>query len=107
MISKEISLYEEVKDEYGGVKYRIDTVLKGDGETPVLRTIGLGKPMGYKDNGEAIIPEIDEDELKERQKNFMAEAIKEQKALCVENGVDPDLVNIINAERKSDADHEQ
>ena len=31
---------------------------------------------------------------------MMAEAIKEQKKLCIANGVDPDLVNIINAEKK-------
>ena len=30
----------------------------------------------------------------------MAAAIKEQKKLCVENGVDPDLVNIIGLEKK-------
>lgn len=101
LINKVVNLYEEVKDDNGSVKYRIDTMLSGNGETPVLRTIGLEKPIGYTDNGEAIISEVDEEDLKKRQKNFMAEAIKEQKNLCVENGVDPSLVNYFGAEKES------
>ena len=31
----------------------------------------------------------------------MAEAIKEQKNICVENGVDPSLVNYFGAEKES------
>lgn len=38
--------------------------------------------------------------IKDEKQKFMAEAIKEQKKLCIENGVDPDLVNILNAEKK-------
>lgn len=101
LINKVINLYEEVKDDNGSVKYRIDTVLSGNGETPILRTIGLEKPIGYNDNGEAIISEVDEEDLKKRQKNFMAEAIRVQKDLCVENGVDPSLVNYFGAEKES------
>lgn len=101
LINKVVNLYEEVKDNNGNVKYRIDTMLSGNGETPILRTIGLEKPIGYTDSGEAIISEVNEEELKKRQKDFMAEAIRVQKDLCVENGVDPNLVNYFGAEKES------
>ena len=38
--------------------------------------------------------------LPNAKRELMAAAIKEQKKLCVENGVDPDLVNIIGLEKK-------
>ena len=101
MIKKEVNLYEDVVDENGNLMYRIDTVITGNGETPVMRTIGLNAPVGYQDNGEVILKDIDEDRLKIKQKEFMAEAIKEQKNLCVENGVDPSLVNYFGAEKES------
>lgn len=101
MIKKEVNLYEDVIDENGNLMYRIDTVITGNGETPVMRTIGLNTPVGYRDNGEVILKDINEDRLKIKQKEFMAEAIKEQKNLCVENGVDPSLVNYFGAEKES------
>ena len=98
-MQKTIILNDEVKNTDGQVFAKMRTVLNGDGATPNVMTMGVG-PIGFSDDGKPIIAQQNEDLLKEKQQEMMATAIKEQKALCVENGVDPDLVNIINAERK-------
>lgn len=100
-MEKIIILNDQVKDKNGLVIARFQTYLRGDGSTPVIQTSGGNNGViGYDDSGSPIMG-IEEDKLIENEtRKFMAEAIKEQKKLCVENGVDPDLVNIINAEKK-------
>ncbi|MCL8203760.1 hypothetical protein M5361_00700 [Ligilactobacillus agilis] len=83
----------------GQQQYGLRTILKGDGATPVVMTVGFDTPAGYDDNGRPIYREID-DELKQVQQDFMAEAIKEQKKLSEANGIDPSVVNIIGAEKE-------
>lgn len=99
MIEKFVVLGNTVKDKKGVVA-QMRTVLKGDGATPDIMTIGGEKTIGYNDDGSPIAEQIDSDFLEKEQQKMMAEAIKEQKKLCVENGVDPDLVNILHAEKK-------
>lgn len=104
-MKKTITLEDEVLNDDKQVIAKMQVVLRGDGSTPNIVTVG-GMPIGYHDNGTAIIPETPQEKLDEAHQNMMAVAIKEQKALCVENGVDPDLVNILNAEKQV-SDHEQ
>lgn len=101
-MEKIIMLRDDIKDKNDNKIAQMTTYLKGDGATPVVQTIGgdMTGIIGYADNGEAIMAEQQDATIKSAQKEFMAEAIKEQKKLCVENGVDPDLVNILNAEKK-------
>ena len=97
--NKTVILSGDVKDEKGNVFASMRTVLEGDGSTPVIMTMGNQKVVGFKDDGTPIVPKVQEDKLKVVQKELQAEAIRQQKELCIENGVDPELVNIINAER--------
>ena len=79
--------------------FAMSTVLKGDGATPIVQTMGFDTPSGYKDDGTPVYTTPDE-QIKEAQKEFMAVAIAEQKSLCEENGVDPSLVNVVGAEKE-------
>lgn len=79
--------------------FAMSTILKGDGATPVVQTIGFDTPTSYKDDGTPVYTTPDE-QIKEAQKEFMAAAIAEQKSLCKENGVDPNLVNKVGAEKE-------
>lgn len=108
-MEKTVFLSDEVKDNQGNVVASLSTALHGDGATPIVQTVGSGASgiIGYKDNGEPILSKSTDAIIENAQQNFMAEAIKEQKKLCVENGVDPDLVNILNAEKKVDTNNEQ
>lgn len=107
-MEKTVFLSDEVKDNQGNVIARLSTALHGDGATPIVQTVGSGATsiIGYKDNGEPIIAKSTDSMIENAQQGFMAEAIKEQKKLCVENGVDPDLVNILNAEKKENTNNE-
>lgn len=98
-MKKTVILEEEVKNSEGLVFAKMRTVLRGDGSTPNVMSMGMSASIGFNDDGTAILPKHEDEVLKIRQTQMMAEAIKEQKQLCVENGVDPELVNIINAER--------
>lgn len=102
MIKKEIRLTEDINDMNGNVCATFQTTLKGDGSTPELMVIGgQNSIIGYTDQGLPIVDKQVDKLINDKKAEFRARAIKEQKALCVENGVDPELVNIINAERKS------
>lgn len=79
--------------------FAMSTVLKGDGATPIVQTMGFDTPTSYKDDGTPVYNTPDE-QIKEAQKEFMAAAIAEQKSLCKENGVDPNLVNKVGAEKE-------
>lgn len=99
-MKKTIVLTDEVKNSNGTVVASFSTYLEGDGSTPIVQTIGgEATIVGYEDNGSPIIETSIDELIDVQRQKFMATAIKEQKALCVENGVDPELVNIINAER--------
>ena len=80
----------------------IQVDLSGDGSTPEPLTVLIGSPhiIGFNDDGSPIYDEGIQQLIKDEEQAFMAEAIKEQKKLFIENGVDPDLVNILNAEKK-------
>ena len=101
-MKKTVVLTDEVKDSNDRLIARMRVVLNGDGSTPNIMTMGTDSPIGYKDDGTPIFPEVDDDLLKQRQQEMMAEAIKEQKQLTEENGGDPAKVNIIGAEKEND-----
>lgn len=105
-MKKTVILEDEVKNNNEQTIAKMQVYLTGDGSTPNVLTMG-GMPIGYHDDGSPIIPKSSNELIENAQQNFMAEAIKEQKKLCVENGVDPDLVNILNAEKKVNTDNEQ
>ena len=104
-MKKTIILNDEVRNDDGHVFAKMRTILVGDGATPNIMTMGVG-PMGFNDDGKPIMAERNEELLRQHHEEMMAEAIKEQKELCVENGVDPELVNIINAERGESRNNE-
>lgn len=101
-MKKIVTLVEDIKDNNGHVVATMLTALRGDGSTPVIQTSSSNQAsiIGYQDDGSVILNGATDILIKNAQKKFMATAIKEQKKLCVENSVDPDLVNILNAEKK-------
>lgn len=105
-MKKTVILEEDVKNNAGQVFAKMRTVLRGDGSTPNVMSMGMSTPIGFNDDGTAILPEQEDEVLKIHQTQMMAAAIKEQKKLCIENGVDPELVNIINAERGESRNNE-
>ena len=106
-MEKTIFLADNVKDNQGNIIAKLSTALRGDGATPIVQTVGTGTNgiIGYQDDGSPIFSKLPDTLIENAQQNFMAEAIKEQKKLCVENGVDPSLVNIFNAEKKVDTNN--
>lgn len=101
-MEKQIYLKENIKDNNGNVIATMATTLNGDGATPSIVTLGgEGSIIGYSDDGRAIVERADDQLIKAKRQEFMSKAIEEQKKLCIENGVDPELVNIINAERRA------
>lgn len=101
MVQKKIVLTEKVN--YNGEEIAtLQVNLFGDGATPAILTFGNGMSgvIGYRDDGTVILDENVDRVIEEARTKFMAKAIKEQKKLCVENGIDPELVNILNAEKK-------
>lgn len=105
-MKKTIILEDEVLSENNQVVAKMSTTLKGDGSTPDIMTIG-GFPIGFNDDGTPIIAEVSDKKLEQAHADMMAVAIKEQKALCEENGVDPELVNILDAEKEVKSDEQQ
>lgn len=101
-MQKNITLVEKVFNYKNEEIATMQTVLTGDGSTPIITVYGSGLSniIGYNDDGTAIIDNTTNKLIEEAKPKFMAKAIKEQKKLCVENGVDPDLVNIIGLEKK-------
>lgn len=100
-MEKTTILTHEIKDENGNTVANMVTYLSGDGSTPIIQTNGTGGVIGYADNGEVILDDSIDELIEIEQKKMMAVAIKEQKNLCVENGVDPSLVNYFGAEKES------
>lgn len=101
-MEKVVILKDNVLDDSGNVVAEMLTRLDGDGSTPLVQTTGPANVLGFNDDGTPILNMSEEHDklIESAQQGFMAEAIKEQKRLCVENGVDPNLVNIIDAEKK-------
>lgn len=105
-MKKEIVLTNDVKNNDDQVIAKLEVYLNGDGSTPNVM-MSSGRVIGYDDDGRQIVEKPDNEMIKKAQQKFMAEAIKEQKALCVENGVDPDLVNIFDAEKRQNTEEEK
>lgn len=97
-MEKQIVLQDDVSDTNGHKIAEMRVVLNGDGSTPNIMTVGADRPIGFNDDGTAILPELDETVLKKAQQKMMAEAIQLQKELTKENGGDPSKVNMIGAE---------
>ena len=93
-----VVLTDEVKDSNDKLIAQMRVVLNGDGSTPNVMTMGTDNPIGYNDDGTPIFPDIDDSLLKSAQQRMMAQAIKVQKKLTKENGIDPSVVNIYGAE---------
>lgn len=88
-ITKKLTLEYDDADK----PYKFQTVLVGDGTTPVVMAVGTNSIIGYNDDGTPIFKDLDEDQLKSDQREFMASAIAAQKQLTAENGLDPETVN--------------
>ena len=100
-MKKTVVLTDEVKDSDDRLIAQMRVVLNGDGSTPNVMTMGTDNPIGYNDDGTPIFPDIDDSLLKSAQQRMMAQAIKVQKQLTKENGIDPSVVNIIDAEKEN------
>lgn len=86
----------------GNVLMNLKSVLYGDGATPTYISFGTGDTIeGYNDDGSPILSDLLEKEQKQVEQQFMAYLIKEQKAFSKENGIDPSVVNIIDAEKEN------
>lgn len=101
-INKAVELTGEVTNPDGTHVCTIYCKAYGDGSTPTYTVAGGGSRqiLGYRDDGSVILSNNMNDLIDDGCAKIMAQAIKIAKELCVENGVDPDLVNIINAEKK-------
>ncbi len=101
-MEKSIKLIDKINNAQGKQLAVIQAEVKGDGSTPspMIAMMGSAGIIGFKDNGTPIVDPTVDQIINEAKKKFMAEAIKEAKKLCIENGVDPDLVNILNAEKE-------
>ena len=101
-LKKTIILTDTIENANGDEIAEMQTYLTGDGSTPVVRTMGLSEPIGYSDDGRAILPEQDDKVIEKRQQEFMAAAIAEQKDFCKQNGVDLGGRRIIKKKNKED-----
>lgn len=90
-MKKEVYLTDTVTDESGADIAVMKVVLDGDGSVPNIMTQGL--TVGYHDDGTPILPDDNDGLLKQAHQKMMAAAIKEQKQLTKENGMDPSVVN--------------
>lgn len=97
-MKKTVYLSNDVIDDNGNKVAEMIVKLEGDGATPIIQTTGRSNIKGFNDDGSPIIEKVNDKLLENAHQEFMAKAIKEQKKLCVENGINPDLVNITGAE---------
>lgn len=89
----EYTIKREIKNTNGIVIANMIGTFKGNGDTPVIMTVGTGAPIGYNDDGTAILLDTDEQAVQEAQKAFMAELIAKNKQLSEINGYNKDDVN--------------
>ena len=107
-----IGEFKKASPSHGTMNSKVDLTLRIDQYNKAVDAISCLTEEDYFKGGVEYLKSIrsmsdlpiirkDYDHIiKKAETKFMAEAIKEQKAFCEENGVDPDLVNIINAERE-------
>lgn len=89
----EYTITRQINNTNGVVIANMVGTFKGQGDTPVIMTIGTGAPVGYNDDGTAILLDTDEQAVKDAQKAFMAELIAKNKKLSEINGYNQDNVN--------------
>ena len=93
-IKKEITLTADILDSNGNAVYTMNTMVSGDGTLPMMTTtLKAQAPVSYTDLGVPVYSDIPDSDMTQATQDFMARAIKEQKALTVENGGDPSTVN--------------
>ena len=101
-VKKSVTLDGTVIDEQtGNTLMNMRTTLLGDGATP--RTLVYGGEdsiIGYNDDGTVRIASTTKEERDKNLVKFRARAIKEQKELSKENGIDPNVVNNYGDELK-------
>ena len=89
----EYTITREIKNTNGVVIANMVGTFKGQGDTPIIMTLGTGAPVGYNDDGTAILLDTDEQAVQDAQKTFMAELITKNKKLSEMNGYNQDNVN--------------
>lgn len=89
----EYTITREIKNTNGVVIANMVGTFKGQGDTPVIMTVGTGAPVGYNDDGTAILLDTDEQAVQNAQRAFMAELIAKNKKLSEMNGYNQDDVN--------------
>lgn len=84
---------KEIKNTNGVVIANMIGTFNGEGDTPVIMTMGTGAPIGYNDDGTAILMKEDDETVAAAQQQFMAELIAQNKLLSKLNGYDETKVN--------------
>lgn len=99
---KSITLDGTVVDEQtGNILMNMRTTLLGDGSTPqTLVYGGEDSIVGFNDDGTVRLAPVTKEERDKNLVKFRARAIKEQKELSKENGIDPNVVNNYGDELK-------
>ena len=99
---KSITLDGTVVDEQtGNILMNMRTTLLGDGSTPqTLVYGGEDSIVGFNDDGTVRLAFATKEERDRNLVKFRARAIKEQKQLSKENGIDPSVVNNYGDELK-------
>lgn len=101
--NKTVILAGRVVDEQtGNTLMNMRTTLRGDGATPETVVFGNSNTIiGYNDDGSPRISKATAETRDANLQKFRARAIKEQKALTKENGIDPSVVNVYGAENNN------
>lgn len=101
--TKTVSLAGTVVDEKtGNTIMNMRTTLRGDGATPETVVFGGSNTIiGYNNDGSPRISKATAETRDANLQKFRARAIKEQKALTKENGIDPSVVNNYGDEDKA------
>lgn len=101
--TKTVSLTGTVVDEKtGNTIMNMRTTLRGDGATPETVVFGGSNTIiGYNNDGSPRISKATAETRDANLQKFRARAIKEQKALTKENGIDPSVVNNYGDEDKA------
>lgn len=84
---------KEIKNTNGVVIANMVGTFNGEGDTPVIMTMGTGAPVGYNDDGTAILMQEDDEAVAAAQQQFMEELIARNKLLSKLNGYDETKVN--------------
>ena len=89
----EYTITRQIKNTNGVVIANMVGTFKGQGDTPLIMTVGTGAPVGYNDDGTAILLDTDEQAVQDAQQAFMAELIAKNKKISAMNGYNQDDVN--------------